>query len=310
MERFSGSSLANSLGLKLVAFGILLLASLATFNVASANAADGTIIATKGADRSASSAVSGATTYADPVAGATFEYTSDDPTLPAASWTAFPGVTLANGQASVMVAPGIYYVREQSGGTGTSNYGPVQSLTWSGGVQPYVARVSVESGETTYATPHFNADPDPAEWDPTNAGSLSNNGSPFINVRDNQDVTPGCGKNLLLVLDRSGSIEPFKDEYRDCYEAVRRTPRRHPGPDRDHQLQRQHQFLRSGDRKPELLPRPARPEHPRQRCPARRDDRQHLREPELPHQLGRSPECRFEGQDVHAERRNRPDRQP
>ncbi len=115
-----------------------------------------------------------------------------------------------------MVAPGIYYVREQSGGTGTSNYGPVQVLTWSGGPQPYVARVRVESGETTYAQPHYNADPDPSEWDPTNQGSLSNDGSPFINVRDNQVVTPGCGKNLLLVLDRSGSIEPYKNEYRQA----------------------------------------------------------------------------------------------
>jgi len=52
--------------LKLVAFAILQFASLSTFNVASANAADGTIIAAKGADRSASGAVSGAATYADP----------------------------------------------------------------------------------------------------------------------------------------------------------------------------------------------------------------------------------------------------
>ena len=216
MDRFPTPPLMRPVSLKLLAFAILLLASMSALNVASANAADGTIIATKGADRSASSAVSGATTYADPVAGATFEYTQGNPTSGATSWTAFPGVTLANGQASVTVAPGIYFVRERSGGTGTSNYGPVRVLTWSGGPQPYVARVRVESGETTYAAPHFNADPDPSEWDPTNQGSLSNDGSPFINVRDNQAVTPGCGKNLLLVLDRSGSIEPFKDEYREA----------------------------------------------------------------------------------------------
>ncbi len=56
MNRLSAPSLANSLTLKLTAFAILFFASTAILNVASANAADGTIIATKGADRSASSA--------------------------------------------------------------------------------------------------------------------------------------------------------------------------------------------------------------------------------------------------------------
>ncbi len=63
---------------------------------------------------------------------ATFEYTQGDPTSGATTWTAFPSATAANGQASVTVAPGIYFVRERSGGTGTGNFGPVQSLVWSG----------------------------------------------------------------------------------------------------------------------------------------------------------------------------------
>ena len=203
----------------LLGAAVATLLMMGALGAAAASAADGTIVATKGGNRSASSAVSGASTYADPVAGATFEYTQGDPTLPATVWTAFPATTGVNGQASVSVAPGTYFVREKSGGPGTSNYGPVQTLRWGGGssgvqpVQPYVARVTVLSGQTTYAYPHTNNNANPNNWTPTNTGSASNNGSPFIDVRDNQAETPGCGKNLLLVLDRSGSIQPYAEQY-------------------------------------------------------------------------------------------------
>lgn len=196
---------------------LLFLLSMGAFDAATASAADGTIIATKGGDRSASSANAGSTTYADPVAGATFEYTTGNPTLPATVWTAFPSATGVNGQASATVPPGTYYVRERSGGPGTSNYGPVQTLRWGGASnppeQPYVARVSVVSGQTTYAYPHTNNNATPSNWTPFNGPSGSNNGSPFINVRDNQAAISGCGQNLLLVLDRSGSIQPYESEY-------------------------------------------------------------------------------------------------
>ncbi len=35
-------------------------------------------------------------------------------------------------------------------------------------------------------------------------------------MRDNQALAPGCGQNLLLVLDRSGSIEPYEDIYAEA----------------------------------------------------------------------------------------------
>jgi len=178
---------------------------------AASASADGTLIVTKGGDRSASANVSGATTYASPVQGAVFEYTTGDPTSPGTTWTALPA-TAANGQASATLAAGTYYVREKTGGTGFSNFGPVQNLSFNGS-QPYVARVTIQNNQTSYAFPHSNTNGTPANWTPTNSGSATNNGSPFINVRDNDTLPPGCGTNILLVLDRSGSIDPFKDDY-------------------------------------------------------------------------------------------------
>lgn len=179
---------------------------------AASAAADGTIVAMKGGDRSASDSVSGATNYATGVSGATFEYTTGDPTLPATPWTAFPAVTNASGQASVVVPNGVYYVREKTPGTGFTNFGPVTSLSYDG-LQPYVARVNVTNNSTVYAFPHTNTNSTPANWTPTNGNSGTNNGSPFINVRNNGVLPPGCGTNILLVLDRSGSIDSYKAQY-------------------------------------------------------------------------------------------------
>ncbi len=197
------------LGVALVLVLALTMGALA----ASSAQADGTIVATKGGDRSTSANVSGATTYASPVSGAVFEYTTGNPTLPATTWTAFPSATGANGQASVTVPNGITYVREKTPATGFTNFGPVTNLSFNGS-QPYVARVNVQNGQTSYAFPHTNTDNNPTNWTPTNGGSATNNGSPFINVRDNSTLPPGCGTNILLVLDRSGSIEPYKDTYK------------------------------------------------------------------------------------------------
>jgi len=185
--------------------------AMAAIGVASA-AADGTIVVMKGGDRSASNSVTGATNYASAASGSLFEYTTGTPTLPATVWTQFPGATNASGQASAVVPAGTYYVREKTAGTGFTNFGPVSSLSYNG-AQPYVARVTVQNNQTTYAFPHSNTSGTPSSWTPGNSGSSSNNGSPFINVRDNGTLPSGCGTNILLVLDRSGSIDPYKDQY-------------------------------------------------------------------------------------------------
>ncbi|MCO5315416.1 MAG: hypothetical protein M9938_04535 [Solirubrobacterales bacterium] len=201
----------------------LLLIAFSAWGVSSASA-NGTIIATKGGDRSASTAVSGATTYADPVGsanandGALFEWTTGDPTLLATVWTAFPSRTGVNGQASASV-PGatsgsgtVYYVREKDAGLGFRDLGAQKELSFgSSPPQQYVARVQVRDGQTTYAYPHSNSDKDPDDWTPSQGPSVTNNGSPFINARDNSDLPNVCGLNILLVLDRSGSIEQDGD---------------------------------------------------------------------------------------------------
>ncbi len=55
---------------------------------AASASANGDLVVTKGGNRSASDSSSGATTYASPVAGARFEYTTDN-TLPQTGWIEF-----------------------------------------------------------------------------------------------------------------------------------------------------------------------------------------------------------------------------
>lgn len=195
---------------RMLALVVLVFLGLGVVNASSAFGA-GNLVAMKGGDRSASNSVSGATNYASPLAGALFEYTTQDPTSGASTWTAFPAVTNASGLATASVAAGTYYVREKTPSPGFTNYGPVTQLSYNG-AQPYVARVTVQDNQTSYAFPHTNTGT-PGTWTPTNTGSATNNGSPFLDVRDNGTMPPGCGTNLLLVLDRSGSIEPYKDQY-------------------------------------------------------------------------------------------------
>ena len=184
----------------------------AAISAASAGA-NGDLVVMKGGDRTATDTAQGAPNYAAPVQGASFEYTQGDPILPATVWTAFSATTGANGQATENLPAGDYYVREKSAGPGFTNYGAVHNLSYSGS-HPYVARVEVENNQTTYAYPHTNTDSDPSNWSPTRDGSGSNDGSPFINVRDNSSLPPGCGTNILLVLDRSGSIDAYKAAYK------------------------------------------------------------------------------------------------
>ena len=193
---------------------ILVFAALAA---ASADA-NGDLVVMKGGDRTATNSAQGSPNYATPVEGALFEYTQGNPTLPATLWTAFSATTGVNGQATESLPAGIYYVREKTAGPGFTNYGPVHNLNHSG-LQPYVARVQVENNQTTYSYPHTNTDSNPSNWSPTRDGNSSNNGSPFINARDNEDFPPNCGTNILLVLDRSGSIDPYKNTYKAAAQA-------------------------------------------------------------------------------------------
>ena len=200
-------------------FALALVLAIAVGAGAAASAsANGDLVVTKGGDRSASNSSSGSTTYASPVAGARFEYTTDN-TLPQTGWIDFTNLTDANGRATQNLPAGTYFVREKTTGPGFDNYGPVQGLAFdpnSGAptaVEPYVARVVVQNNQTTYAYPHTNVSGNPNNWTPTNDGNNSNNGSPFINVRNNGVAPTVCGTNILLVLDRSGSINSLREQY-------------------------------------------------------------------------------------------------
>ncbi len=70
-ESESGCDLSHRV-LWLIALTFAIVLSMSVLGSASASAADGTIVATKGGNRSASNAVSGSTTYADPVDGRHF----------------------------------------------------------------------------------------------------------------------------------------------------------------------------------------------------------------------------------------------
>jgi len=189
----------------------LMLLALCTWGASAAQA--GTLVITKGGDRNvASNSFTGATNYAQNLAGAEFEYSSSA----AGPWTTVPGTTGANGQVSTVLSAGIYYVREKTPAPGFTNFGPLQSVSFGNSAQQYTARVEVENTGTTYAHPHTNTSGTPGNWTPTNDASSSNNGSPFLDVRDNGTVPDTCGQNILLVLDRSGSI----DDYRQSYEAA------------------------------------------------------------------------------------------
>lgn len=206
---------------------LLTLGALGFPGSSAAGAETGTLTVTKGGDRNLTSdQFSGATTYATGLGGARFEY-STGPAGPGQTnpddwtWTEIPGATDSiTGRVSIDLPQDTYFVREKGVPTGFDNFGRLTSLTFGGtstgggSPQPYVARVKVSAGSTTYAYPHSNAESEPSDWTPTNQGSRSNNGSPFLNVRNNGVTMNSCGQNILMVLDRSGSIEGHESDYR------------------------------------------------------------------------------------------------
>jgi uncharacterized repeat protein (TIGR01451 family) len=206
-----------------------LLASLTLLAMPTFASANGTIKVKKGGDRV--SGVSSITNYATGLSGVRFEYTtsSTKATNPASTgWTAFTNLTDANGEATESVPAGTYYVREKSAAAGFTNYGPVKELAYNqsssnpSALQPYVAKLEVGNNETVNARPNRTASSNTGDWDqnPTGGWFSTNTLSPFINIRDNQPFPNICGLNLLLVLDRSGSINSYKETYRDAAKSL------------------------------------------------------------------------------------------
>ena len=131
--------------------------------------------------------------------------------------------TNGSGVATQTVPAGTYYVREASAGAGFTNFGAVKALRYSpsssnpSADQPYAARVTITNNTTTDVSPNTNANANATLWD-TNSGASAAS-SPFINVRDNAVFPNTCGLNILLVLDRSGSIGGSETSYANAAKA-------------------------------------------------------------------------------------------
>ena len=187
-----------------------LLAMVAT-PVSSASATNGTITVLKAGDRNPADHTAGS--YAVGLAGAVFEYSTSESFASIAG--TFPA-TDASGAATKSVAAGTYYVREKTAPSGWTDMGPVQSLYFDPGsstpdsARAYVSTVVVSSGQTTTTYPDRSSSSEQEAGD---------SGSPFVDVRDNASFPSYCGTKIQLVLDRSGSISPYKNDYKLAVDA-------------------------------------------------------------------------------------------
>ncbi|MGH9025728.1 MAG: SpaA isopeptide-forming pilin-related protein, partial [Acidimicrobiia bacterium] len=115
----------------------------------------------------------------DPLGGATFELL-DYPLGTPTCTTDTEGVcTLSD------LIPGSYRVHEA---TAPGGFSPIDNITQSGTPSDYAKPVTVSAAADT--------------------SDVS-----FVNVRDNAPSAGGCGINIVLVLDRSGSVAPFASDY-------------------------------------------------------------------------------------------------
>jgi hypothetical protein len=122
--------------------------------------------------------------YALPLEGAAFEHDTDSAfSMP----TAFPALTDAAGATTAKNLSGErHYVRET---TAPKGWRLLDQLTWGGSTQPYIGSAKIDGSKTV---------------------------SPrFVNAADNPPLPATCGTGLkvLLLLDTSGSTEPYRDDY-------------------------------------------------------------------------------------------------
>lgn len=182
----------------------------------SAHAA-GTITVSAGGTRTATESDAA---YAAPQAGTGFER---------AAWVADPGTAVwsplctadATGTCTgAVAADGRYLVREASAPAGWRSF---QALAWGGAAvgastaRPYVGDVTVAGGP---AVVHPSI-----AWNPTAPESGS---GPFVVARDNPALPERCALDVLLLLDRSGSISgnaaAYESAARDFVDTLAGTP--------------------------------------------------------------------------------------
>ena len=146
--------------------------------------------------------------YANPLAGLAFQKASWTSNPASASWSSMCTSDASGDCTSGTVANGRYLVREAPTGA-PAGWRSMTNAAWGGGSsgsspnRDYVGDVTV-SGNNAIVRPS-------TEW-ATTAPSPSSGA--FIAMKNNPPMPDRCGLDVLLLLDRSGSIEPQKSTYR------------------------------------------------------------------------------------------------
>lgn len=186
---------------------VLLAAAMVALATPAAAEADGTITVNAGALRTGTNTDAG---YAAPAGGVAFQRATWTANPAAAAWLALC-VTDATGACRGNTLPnGRYLVREAPAGA-PPGWHTLADVAWGGGstgtspTRAYAGDVVVDDDNPT-AHPSIAS---PAA--PTAAAS-----GPFVVSRDNPPLSRPCGLDVLLLLDRSGSITGFRDTYRDA----------------------------------------------------------------------------------------------
>ncbi len=183
-----------------------LLLALVACCIPAAASASGTITATAGGVRSLLNNDDG---YANALAGVAFEkaaWVSDPAT---ASWSALCTTDGTASCTSASLANGRYLVRQAALGA-PSGWRALTRLAWGGssaGASPardYVGDVNVSNGSSATVRPS-------TAWSPTAASSASGR---FVVAKNNPPLPARCGLDVLLLLDRSGSITSQRDTYK------------------------------------------------------------------------------------------------
>jgi hypothetical protein len=183
---------------------LLLLAALA---LPAAAQAAGTITVSAAGLRSASNTDSA---YAQPLAGVGFQVAPRVSNPAIATWSALC-VTLADGACQSAVLPnGQYLVREAPAGAPAGAWVTLPGLAW-GGTSSVTSPPRDYVGEVTVSNNNATVHPSTA-WSPTAPSAASGS---FMTTRTNPPLAGHCGLDVLLLLDRSGSITDDRITYRD-----------------------------------------------------------------------------------------------
>jgi len=168
---------------------------------------NGTITVSAGGMRSTTNTDSG---YAVPLAGLAFQKAAWTSTPANADWSALCTSGAAGACTSASVANGRYLVREAPTGA-PAGWRALTQVSWGGassGQSPsraYVGDVTVYGNNATVRPS--------TSWSPTAPSSGS---GAFVAAKNNPALPDRCGLDVLLLLDRSGSINPQKDTYRNA----------------------------------------------------------------------------------------------